>query len=91
MGEMTSSSFLEKKIDYENYEFLKNEILSYRGVIYAKKIKNKILDDYQLDLDYNEERSLSSRLGKIMQGLCEEGHLAYFSSSSSGNIKYIRR
>ena len=75
----------------QEYEFLKKEILSVEGTIYAKKMKNRIIAKYELSLDYDEERSLSCRLGKVLQELYDQGYLSYFGRSPSGSLKYVKQ
>jgi hypothetical protein len=77
-------------VPIQEYEFLKKEILSVEGTIYAKKMKNRIIAKYDLNLDYDEERSLSCRLGRVLQELYDQGYLSHFGRSPSGNLKYVK-
>ena len=71
---------------------IKREILGLNGVIYSGKVKRRIIEKYDLELDEFEESSLGHKIGIALREMCDAGVLDTFKYGGPGRpIKYIRK
>lgn len=71
---------------------IKREILGFSGVIYAGKVRRRIIEKYDLELDEFEESSLGHRIGIALREMSDEGMLDTYKHGGPGRtVKYTRK
>ncbi len=85
----SEASIKGSKVDVFDHDFLKREILSMSGVVYAGKVKTRILKSCDMYLDEHEERSLGRHIGVCLSELYSQGKTSEFSKSAKGEVKYV--